>query len=232
MDINIESDLGLTRISPFTLGKTIHRHIVSPLRQRARLRIFAAEKQVITLKKIWIMKRTLLAIAAAIVMITSANAQRLTNIQAEASLITDKMMVELGLSKAHRNSILSINLSYLNGINSYRDIDAYGWQYRNKQLRRIMSPKQWRRFCESYYFYRPISWRDRAYVHNIYVKYPKHDCRPCHHRPHYYDRHCKHYKHDKHWKHHKKHDKKHDKHYNKYDKHHKHHKHYKDRDDD
>ncbi len=45
------TDLGLTRISPFTLGKTIHRHIVSPLRQRARLRIFAAEKQVITLKK-------------------------------------------------------------------------------------------------------------------------------------------------------------------------------------
>ena len=96
------TDLGLTRISPFTLGETIHRHIVSPLRQRARLRIFAAEKQVITLKKIWIMKRTLLAIAAAIVMITSANAQRLTNIQAEASFITDKMMVELGLSKAHR----------------------------------------------------------------------------------------------------------------------------------
>lgn len=181
------------------------------------------------------MKRTLLAIVAAIVMITSANAQRLTNIQAEASFITDKMMVELGLSKAHRNSILNINLSYLNGINSYRDIDAYGWQYRNKQLRRILSPKQWRRFCESYYFYRPISWRDRAYVHNIYVKYPKHDCRPCHHRPHYYDRHCKH---DKHWKHHKKHDKhwkhhkKHDKHYKKHDKHHKHHKRYKDRDDD
>ena len=118
------------------------------------------------------MKRTLLAIVAAIVMITSANAQKLTNIQAEASFITDKMMVELGLSKAHRNSILSINLSYLNGINSYRDIDAYGWQYRNKQLRRIMSPKQWRRFCESYYFYRPISWRQNTYVHNIYAKYP------------------------------------------------------------
>ena len=45
------TDLGLTRISPFTLGKTIRRYIVSPLRQRARLHIFAAEKQVITLKK-------------------------------------------------------------------------------------------------------------------------------------------------------------------------------------
>ena len=165
------------------------------------------------------MKRTLLAIAAAIVMITSANAQKLTNIHAEASFITDKMMVEL--NKSHRNSILNINLSYLNGINSHRDIDAYGWQYRNKQLRHILSPRQWRRYCELYYFYRPISWDDREYVHNIYVKYPKHRCHPKHHWC-YDDRHCKHHKkYDKHCKHHKK-----------CDKHCKHHKHYRDRDDD
>lgn len=187
------------------------------------------------------MKRTLLAIAAAIVMITSANAQKLTNIHAEASFITDKMMVELGLNKSHRNSILNINLSYLNGINSHRDIDAYGWQYRNKQLRHILSPRQWRRYCELYYFYRPISWDDREYVHNIYVKYPKHRCHPKHHWC-YDDRHCKHHKkYDKHCKHHKKCDKhckhhkkydKHCKHHKKYDKHYKHHKHYRDRDDD
>lgn len=72
------------------------------------------------------MKRTLTAIVAAIVMITTASAQKLTNIRAEASFITDQMIVELGLNKAQRNSILNINLSYLNGINNYRDIDAYG----------------------------------------------------------------------------------------------------------
>ena len=171
------------------------------------------------------MKRTLLAIAAAIVMITSANAQRLTNIQAEASFITDKMMVELGLNKSHRNSILNINLSYLNGINSYRDIDAYGWQSRNRQLKHILSPSQWRRYCELYYFYRPISWCDREYVHNIYVKYPKHNCHPCHHRSHYDNGYCKHYKHDKHWKKHDKHWKEHDKHWKKHKKHDKHYKH-------
>ena len=181
------------------------------------------------------MKRTLTAIVAAIVMITTASAQKLTNIRAEASFITDKMIVELGLNKAQRNSILNINLSYLNGINNYRDIDAYGWKHRNSQLRRILSPRQWKRFCESYYFYRPIGWRDRAYVHNIYVKYPKHNC---HHRPHYdnkcykHDKHYKHHKHDKHYKHHK-HDKdwKYYKHH-KHDKHRKHHKHWKHDDDD
>ena len=77
------------------------------------------------------MKRTLTAIVAAIVMITTTSAQKLTNIRAEASFITDQMIVELGLNKARRNSILNINLSYLNGINNYRDIDAYGWKHRN-----------------------------------------------------------------------------------------------------
>ena len=83
------------------------------------------------------MKRMIMTLVAAWMMITSMNAQRLTNIQAEARFITDKMVVELGLSSAQRNSILNINLNYLNGIRSYRDIDAYGWHYRNKQLKRM-----------------------------------------------------------------------------------------------
>ena len=62
------------------------------------------------------MKRIMMTIVAAWMMITSMNAQRLTNIQAEARFITDKMVVELGLSKAQRNNLLNINFTYLNGI--------------------------------------------------------------------------------------------------------------------
>ena len=143
-------------------------------------------------------------------MMTSAYAQRLANVRAEATLITDKMVLELGLSKAQRNGILNINLNYLNGIRSYRDIDSYGWECRNRELRRMLTARQWQRFKEAYYFYRPIEWRNDVYVHNIYHKYPKHHK---HYKKHY-DKHHKHYK--KHHKHHKH-----------YDKHHKHHKHYK-----
>ena len=147
------------------------------------------------------MKRTLLAIVAAFLMMTSAYAQRLANVRAEATLITDKMVLELGLSKAQRNGILNINLNYLNGIRSYRDIDSYGWECRNRELRRMLTARQWQRFKEAYYFYRPIEWRDDVYVHNIYHKYPKHH---------------KHYKHcDKHHKHYKHYEKKHHKHYDK-----------------
>ena len=150
------------------------------------------------------MKRTLLAIVAAFVMITSANAQRLTDIQAEARFITDKMIVELGLNNAQRNSLLNINLNYLDGIRSYRDIDAYGWHYRNKQLKRMLNAKQWKRFKEAYYFYHPIGWNNNTYIYNIYNKYPKHNYRPNHHHPHYYGKPGKPYKYDKKWKHDKK----------------------------
>lgn len=165
------------------------------------------------------MKRTLLAIVAAFLMMTSAYAQRLANVRAEATLITDKMVLELGLSKAQRNGILNINLNYLNGIRSYRDIDSYGWECRNRELRRMLTARQWQRFKEAYYFYRPIEWRNDVYVHNIYHKYPKH-----HKHYKHYDKHHKHYKHyeKKHHKHHKHYDKHYDKHHKHYDKHHKH----------
>ena len=171
------------------------------------------------------MKRTLLAIVAAFLMMTSAYAQRLANVRAEATLITDKMVLELGLTNAQRNGILNINLNYLNGIRSYRDIDSYGWECRNRELRRMLTARQWQRFKEAYYFYRPIEWRNDVYVHNIYHKYPKHHKHWDKHHKHY-DKYHKHY--DKHHKHHKHYDKhhKHHKHYKHYDKHHKHHKHY------
>lgn len=117
------------------------------------------------------MKRTLLAVAT-LMMTLSTNAQRLTDITTEARLITDKMVVELGLSNTQRNSILQLNINYLDGINSYRDIDAQGWKYRNKQIKRLLTSKQWKAYKEANYFYRPIGWRNNAYVHHIYAKYP------------------------------------------------------------
>lgn len=182
------------------------------------------------------MKRLALTLAVALITALSASAQRLTNIRAEARFITDKMVLELGLTNVQRNSILQLNLGYLDAINSYRDINGKAWKHRNKELRRMMSDSQWRRYREAYYFYQPISWRSNAYVHNIYTRYPERvvvvhgSCKPCKHHKHYEScKHYKHHKHDKHYKHHK-----HDKHYKhyKHDKHHKHDKYRKYDDDD
>ena len=119
------------------------------------------------------MKRTFLAIVAMLMMTLAVSAQRLTDIIAEARFITDKMVLELGLNNTQRNSILQLNLNYLNGINGYRDIDANGWKYRNKQMRKMLTSKQWRMYRDANYFYRPIGWYNNAYVHNIYARYPK-----------------------------------------------------------
>ena len=124
------------------------------------------------------MKRTLLAIAAAFVITLSAGAQRLSNVTAEARFITDKMMVELGLDNTQCGSILQLNLNYLNGIGSYRDISADGWKYRNRQLKKLLTARQWKLYRKAGYFYRPIGWHDNAYTHNIYTKYPRPAMRP------------------------------------------------------
>lgn len=105
------------------------------------------------------MKRLVLTLAVALVTALSASAQRLANIQVEARFITDKMVLELGLSNVQRNNIMQLNLSYLDAINSYRDINGKAWKHRNKELRRMMSDRQWKRYKESYYFYQPIDWR-------------------------------------------------------------------------
>ena len=102
------------------------------------------------------MKRLVLTLAVAFVTALSASAQRLANIQVEARFITDKMVLELGLTNVQRNNIMRLNLDYLDAINSYRDLNGRAWKYRNKELRRMMSDSQWRRYREAYYFYQPI----------------------------------------------------------------------------
>ena len=149
------------------------------------------------------MKRLLIAITALFLSITNLSAQRLSNINIEAQYITDKMVAELGLSSYQRNSILQLNLNYLSGITSYRDINSKIWRHRNRQLKALLNAAQWRMYEDAYYFYRPIGWKDGAYVHNIYAKYPRgnrpYDCKmppPPHMKG------DKHFKGDKHgWKH-------------------------------
>ena len=119
------------------------------------------------------MKRLIMAVVTLVMSVTTINAQRLTNVNIEAKYITEKMVVELGLSDAQRGSVLNLNVNYLNGITSYRDIDAQIWKSRNKKLKNILTPSQWKLYKNAYYFYRPIGWKNGAYVHNIYAKYPQ-----------------------------------------------------------
>lgn len=118
------------------------------------------------------MKRMIMTMVAMVMMITSVSAQKIDNAYMEARFLTDKMVEELGLNSILREKIYQMNLSYLNGINSYKDISTQIWKLRNNQLKSILTASQWKNYKKASYFYRPISWRNNAYVHNIYVKYP------------------------------------------------------------
>ena len=114
----------------------------------------------------------ILTMVATVLMITSVSAQRIDNAYGEARFLTEKMVEELGLNSLLREKIYQLNLSYLSGINGYNDLNGLGWRQRNKQLKSILTASQWKRYKKSSYFYRPISWRGNAYVHNIYNAYP------------------------------------------------------------
>ena len=77
------------------------------------------------------MKRMIMTMVAIWMMISSMNAQRLTDIQAEARFITDKMVVELGLSSAQRNNLLNIN--YVHHI--YTKYPKHNWGHDKRRPR-------------------------------------------------------------------------------------------------
>ena len=113
----------------------------------------------------------IMAMVAMVTLTASALAQKIDRAYVEARFLTEKMVDELGLSDWQREKVYQMNLSYLTGINSYRDIDSKVWKNRNKQLKGLLTSSQWKRYKNASYFYRPIGWRDNAYVHNIYSKY-------------------------------------------------------------
>lgn len=71
------------------------------------------------------MKKMIMTLMMVLSMTIGANAQRLDNTYMEARILTDYMADELSLNSWQREKAYQMNLDYLNGIGSYRDIDAH-----------------------------------------------------------------------------------------------------------
>lgn len=85
------------------------------------------------------MKKMIMTLMMVLSMTIGANAQRLDNTYMEARILTDYMADELSLNSWQREKAYQMNLDYLNGIGSYRDIDAHIWTLRNNQLKSILN---------------------------------------------------------------------------------------------
>lgn len=103
-----------------------------------------------------------------------------------ARFLTDRMAYTLGLSTALLDDLYYINYDYICGVNDYLDDVALGYYYddymavvreRDYALQRLLTPAQWAMLLTYDYFYRPISFVDRAWRFALYA---------FDHRPNYY----------------------------------------------
>ena len=103
-----------------------------------------------------------------------------------ARFLTDRMAYTLGLSTALLDDLYYINYDYICGVNDYLDDVALGYYYddymevlrrRDFALQRRLTPAQWAALLTYDYFYRPISFVDRAWRFALYA---------FDHRPNYY----------------------------------------------
>ena len=93
-----------------------------------------------------------------VTIVASAAAMSFSKARKEALFLSDKMAYELNLSLSQYEAVYEINLDYLLGLNSYADVDGVFWMRRNADLRYVLSPWQWERYCQIVDFYRPMVW--------------------------------------------------------------------------
>lgn len=120
------------------------------------------------------------ATMALVVVATTAMAHPMSHaaMRNNARFLTDRMAYTLGLSAALIDDLYYINYDYICGVNDYLDDVALGYYYddymavvreRDYALQRILTPAQWTLLLGYDYFYRPISFVNRAWRFAIYA---------------------------------------------------------------
>lgn len=115
--------------------------------------------------------------------IPAMGAMSISKMRQNARFLTDKMTYELGLSMIQYDDIYEVNYDFLNNVRYLMDdvvrgnryaVDRYYefLDYRNEDLRWILSASQYRHFMNTDYFYRPIyttksNWLFR--IHKVYT---------------------------------------------------------------
>lgn len=157
--------------------------------------------------------------------IPAMGAMSMSKMRQNARFLTDRMAYELNLTPMQYDDVYEVNYDFIDNVRYIMDdvVRGYGYavdryyeflDYRNDDLRWILSDAQYRRFLGVDYFYRPIytttnNWLFRIYkvyhdVNHFYFSKPHHykSYKGGHYRTHfgnvsYYKNHRKdHYKHD------------------------------------
>lgn len=123
-----------------------------------------------------------------------------SKVRKETRFLTDKMAYELNLNTAQYNDVYEINYDFISGVRYLMDDVLRGEEWalnryydyldiRNDDLRWVLSRRQYSRFMQAAYFFRPIYVSGGHWSFRIYVTYtnPNHFYYP---RPYHYRTYC------------------------------------------
>lgn len=116
------------------------------------------------------------------VSIPSMGAMSISKMRQNARFLTDKMAYELNLSQMQYDDVYEVNYDFINSVRYIMDdvvrgsdyaLDCYYdyLDYRNEDLRWILSASQYRRFLNVEYFYRPIYTTQNSWLFRVYNVY-------------------------------------------------------------
>ena len=139
----------------------------------------------------------LLATLSTAVCSAGTNAMSNSKVRKETRFLTDKMAYELNLNTEQYNDVYEINYDFISGVRYVMDDVLYGNEWalnryydyldvRNDDLRWVLSSRQYTRFMQAEYFYRPIYTSGNRWYFRVYVTYTNHNHfyfpRPYHYR--------------------------------------------------
>lgn len=147
------------------------------------------------------MKRILFILFAAMISTTVCHAAMSNSkVRKETRFLTDKMAYELKLSTEQYNDVYEINYDFIAGVRYLMDDVLRGEEWalnryydyldiRNDDLRWVLNSRQYSRFMQAAYFFRPIYVSGGRWSFRIYVNYtdPNHFYYP---RPYHYRTYC------------------------------------------
>lgn len=144
------------------------------------------------------MKRILFIFLAAVMSTTICSAAMSNSkIRKETLFLTDKMAYEMGLNTEQYNDVYEINYDFISGASYLMDDILRGEEWalnryydnldvRNDDLRWVLSSRQYGRFMQADYFYRPLYVNGGRWSFRVYINYSNHNHfyypRPYHYR--------------------------------------------------
>ena len=120
-----------------------------------------------------------------------------SRVRKETRFLTDKMAYELNLNTEQYNDVYEINYDFIAGVRYLMDDVLRGEEWalnryydyldvRNDDLRWVLSSRQYSRFMQAAYFYRPVYVNGGRWDFRIYITYTNHNHfyfpRPYHYR--------------------------------------------------